>query len=144
MLSDTIRASAEQTINENRDKVLFIIFLPRRAMMARRNRFMLAFFCLFEWCGEKNSIYRREDMVSVRKKLSEFIVLCEENNFSCLLLLLWNRVTKNKYYFLVILWNPHISRRKIESVSFKSKFCGSSPTPFLINIATKASTGTFL
>jgi hypothetical protein len=99
MLHETIGASTEQTINDKRDKVLFIIFLPRRATIARRNRFMFAFLSIRMMCREKKSVQNKY-MVSV-SKMSEFIVLREENNFSRLLLLLWNRLAKNKHYFLV-------------------------------------------
>ncbi len=78
------------------DTLLFIIFLPRRAMMARGNRFMPAFLSIRMMWREKKSV-QHEYMVSV-SKMSEFMVLCEENNFSRLLLLLWRRAKKETLF----------------------------------------------
>ncbi len=70
--------------------------------MAIINRFMLAFFGYSNDVEKKKTICQHETMVSVSKKISEFIALCEENNLSRLLLLSWNPVAKKEILFFSI------------------------------------------
>ncbi len=93
MLPEAVEVSAEQTINENKDKILFIIFLTENSDNDDKKLVHACFFVYYNDVKRK-LICRREGIVSVSTILSQFIVLREENNFSRLLLLLWNQMTE--------------------------------------------------